>query len=109
MAVRQTGIGNPASFFSFQDIMMCCIGIMVLLSAVFILQLKPAIQAAAAIATQEQKKLSGITAPLHAKVESLEIKVRAAEALSARDLDSELAEKEVSSNSCIPLISSTRW
>jgi len=94
MAVRQTGIGNPASFFSFQDIMMCCIGIMVLLSAVFILQLKPVIQAAAAIATQEQKKLSSITAPLHSKVESLEIKVRTAEALSARDLDSELAEKE---------------
>ena len=91
MAVRRTGIGAPASFFSFQDIMMCCLGIMVLLSATIVLRLKPALDAGAAVSASAAEATPQQVASRAQQVQVLESEIRAGHALQNRDLDAEIA------------------
>ena len=92
MGTRRTGIGPPASFFSFQDIMMCCLGIMVLIAATIALMLRPM-----QVVPQTASSSSSEYATKQAREEELRIAelqslLSTAEQLANRDLDAEIAE-----------------
>ena len=91
MAVRRTGIGAPASFFSFQDILFCCLGIMVLMSAVMTLLMRPVTQTLASAASAATTPV-GRSVEVSHRIEGLQRELQRLNEARNRDLDAELAE-----------------
>ena len=94
MPKRRRGIESSTNFFSFQDIMMSALGVMVLLSAVIILQLKPITTPGAA----GDPSIPASSQPVDAERNQLVTKIHDLEAKSVRmqqafgrDVDRDLA------------------
>ena len=94
MPKRRRGIESSTNFFSFQDIMMSALGVMVLLSAVIILQLKPittpgpAGDPSVAASTQQ---FDAERNQLRNKIHDLEAKINRIQQGYGRDVDRDLA------------------
>lgn len=93
MANRRRGISPSPSFFSFQDIMMCCLGIMMLVATT--VSLLMAVRASTVAKVDRTSRTAQAAAEQQAEREeiaSLEAQLSAAVALQNRDLSGEVAQ-----------------
>ena len=94
MPKRRRGIESSTNFFSFQDIMMSALGVMVLLSAVIILQLKPITTPGPAgdpSVTASTQQFDAERNQLVEKIHDLEAKSHRIQQGYGRDVDRDLA------------------
>ena len=90
MAKRRRGMDLAVTFFSFQDIMMCALGVMVLLNAVIMLLLKPVSTNGMPETAPQQDPAQAERTQLVEKVHDLEATVRRAQEGLGRDVDRDL-------------------
>ncbi len=93
--MRRGARGNPVSFFSFQDIMVCTIGVVILVTLLLILRIGAEAAAASAALRQEDGERERTSAIEAADAEAAELRRRLAslEAAAAADPNERLARQ----------------
>jgi hypothetical protein len=90
MAVRRRNVGPGPSFFSFQDIMMCCLGIMVLVATMLALLMDVAAERVEPLDRAAEPPMVG-AGQQAAEIAALEARLKVAVELQNRDLAGEVA------------------